>query len=155
VNRRAAILACAVSLAFFALAYSLRTYAPYPRNYTTRLVWLSGWYAPGFFKVNCSGFLANAHGDGYLDPADFARGVDGKMELVGEWSTVAEIDEHQLRRGDVGYFPAGHVAAYLGNGEWIDADVRRGGIAKYRMSSKVTDPWFAGSARILRWKGMS
>jgi hypothetical protein len=44
------------------------------------------------------------------------------------------------------------VAAYLGDGVWIDADPRRGFVSKFRLTERAAnDSFFFGKVRIVRW----
>jgi hypothetical protein len=152
---RTAILLGTICATLLCTGYSLRTICPYPRNYVQRLTWLEGWYAPGYNLENCSGFLANAHGEKYLNPDDFFSGVNGKMAIIAEFADRSQIKEDSLEPGDVAAW-GGHVAAFLKPGMWIDADMRRGSIARFRLQDKpLDDPWFQGKVRIVRWKHAS
>ena len=152
----AAIALTAIILSLAGLGYNLRAMLPYPMNYMTRLVWLNGYAsqagATSGAALNCSGFIANAHGNEYIAPEEFYQGAGGKLQIVAEVSDRSAIPESILKPGDVAAFHGAHVAAYLGAGIWIDSDARRGEVSKFRMQDKSqSDNWFAGPVRIVRW----
>ena len=125
---------------------------PFPSNYLVRLSWLNGYAADAKHGFNCSDFIANAHGDDYIGPDEFYAGAEGRLRILAEFSERSDIDERQLLPGDVIAFHGVHVAAYLGNGTWIDADTRRGNVGTFKLEDKpASDPWFAGKVRVLRW----
>jgi len=125
---------------------------PWPSDYDTRLVWLEGQPADAKHGFNCSDFISNAHGDDYIEPAEFYDGAEGRLRVVQEVADRSQIDASKLRPGDVLAVHGVHVAAYLGGGRWVDADTRRGDVAEFTLDEKpATDPWFAGKVRVLRW----
>lgn len=139
--------------ALLLLIYSARLIIPYPTDYVTRLNWLSGWYAPTFYDVNCSGFIANAHGERYLNPEDYLQGANGKLYVVATFEDYKHVDESLLLPGDVGVFHRQHIAAFLKPGEWVDSDARRGSVAKYSLQDiKASDSWFQGPVTVMRWR---
>lgn len=145
-----------ILIAVFSVGYNLRAFSPYPSNYLTRLNFLKGWSSKGFYAHNCSGFIADAHGEQWMSERDMYA-VRGNLRMVQDLSGKNAITEQGLHPGDIAAFagPQGvglHVAAYEGNGLWIDSDSRRGYIAEYRMSDKLSsDPWFQGRVHIVRW----
>lgn len=138
-----------------------KAYSPYPMNYVARLKMLEGWNAEVGDGLNCSGFVSNAHGVSFRKSYDFYSNAYGDMTLLAEVASVRAINETQLQPGDVAAFEGqlvgkkgAHVAAYLGNGIWIDADGRRGNVAKYHMAEKsAADAFFSGTVRLYRWNG--
>lgn len=152
----AAILASV--LASVSLAHDTRAFLPMPGGYLTRLHALEGWQSRGYYGLNCSGYIALAHGSPYREAAEMYEGSED-LPIVAEYATLAGINEADLRPGDVAAFEGHfsirgiHVAAYLGNGLWADGDSRRGDVAEYRLQDKSPqDSWFQGRVRILRWR---
>lgn len=150
------LLSLVILLAALACSWDVRAFSPYPTNYLSRLRFLQGWSSRGFYAFNCSGFISNAHGSRYYSEREmFAGTPDLKIRLVlpSRWA----LDESKLKPGDVAAFagPSGggqHVAAYLGNGTWIDGDNRRGFVSSYRLGDRsAIDPWFMGEVHILEW----
>ena len=79
-------------------------------------------------------------------------GCDGKLRVIAEYGTIAEIDEGALLPGDVADFHGAHVAAYIGDGVWMDSDPAHNGVGKINLKAKPqNDPWFRGNIRVLRW----
>jgi hypothetical protein len=160
----------------FALVYQLRATILFPMSNVQRLQWLNG-----YSGLDCVSFLVVAHGDTHHMPSaeEWYKSGDSKdFRVVTVFQDRQHIDESQLQPGDIAAFVGApcnkhtdtlvrpgvwlhaeytcmgkHVAAYLHPGVWIDSDVRRGGVAKYDMRCKpVSDDWFSGEVRILRWK---
>jgi hypothetical protein len=175
------ILACGFSLRNSGprLASYYRVWIPYPLNYTQRLVFLEGWNSMSKDKdsLNCSGFICNAHGSRFRTSAEMYFNSLGDMTLLREVASRSQIDESLLLPGDVAAFrgldtvnlrqQVGiHVAAYLGNGLWVDADSRRGGVLTvggvktmnilnpttlYLENVPRKDHYYAGRVRLYRW----
>jgi hypothetical protein len=149
-------LAAVCLLAVCSLAWSFRVVCPYPTNYVTRLEWLNGAPTQGMIALDCVGFIANAKGVrapwGAVSQFDLpARSV------IAEYPSKNQVDESKLMSGDIAQFydadgPV-HVIAFLRPGVWIDADYRRGNVSKFNLATKpMTDEWFSGRVRIMRWK---
>jgi hypothetical protein len=130
--------------------FNLRGSLPSFGGYVTRLKWLEG--LPSSIDVmNCAGYISNAHGGQRLDSNQFYRG-EGQTHIVAEYRTPSDVRESDLLPGDVIAFHGFHVAAYLGNGRWVDSDARRGDISEFRLTEKSKrDDWFSGPVRIVRW----
>lgn len=141
-----------------------KAYSPYPMNYVARLKMLEGWSAAKGDGLNCSGFISNAHGVRFRRSYDFYSNRYNDMTLITEVSSVRGVDETLLQPGDVAAFEGeiknikgSHVAAYLGNGVWTDADGRREdagepGVSTWHLSEKhSTDAFFEGHVRLYRW----
>jgi hypothetical protein len=155
-----AVAAILIAAAF--LSYELRAFLPYPNNYVTRLRYLDGWISRGYYGFNCAALLSNAHGERYLTEREMWAGARGKLALVAEYVDRHHVAESEIEPGDIAVFQGPttrpyigrglHVAAYLGNGVWIDADARRGFVSKFRLADRPqSDPWFLGKVRIVRW----
>jgi hypothetical protein len=145
------------------LVYDLRADLPYPGNYITRLLWLDGWSTKGSIGLNCSGYLTNASGAGFMEADEMYAGGHRQLEIIAELPDRFAIDETQLQTGDIAAFRGSgtfhghplegvHVAAFVREGVWIDSDARRGNVSEFDLEDKPTDdPWFEGKVRILRW----
>lgn len=124
-----------------------RAFIPYPKAYLTRLAWLEG--APSSEDgMDCAKFIANAHGQ----ELGFTFWKDRTI-IVNTIQNRTGLTETGLLPGDVANFNGQHVAVFLGRGEWIDADYRRGTVAKFHLCDKPeSDPWFQGPITIRRFK---
>lgn len=78
-------------------------------------------------------------------------GACAGQKIVASYWNTSDLDESKLEPGDVAAWHGVHVAAYLGNGRWVDSDSRRGNVATFRLADKANDGWFYGSVRVLRW----
>jgi hypothetical protein len=124
-----------------------RMYIPYPSDYLTRLEWLEG-SRSSLDEIDCAKFIANAHGD----ELTFVYWKT-KTDMIRVFAQRGDLKEFLLKPGDVANFNGQHVAVYLGSGQWIDADYRRGNVAKFQLAEKPeTDPWFTGPVTIRRFK---
>jgi hypothetical protein len=149
----------AILLALVSITYSTRAFLPYPCNYLTRLAFLNGWSSQGYYAFNCSGLLTNAHGEPFMTERQMYAG-EGNLDIVADFPSRADIVEERLHPGDMAAFEGSdpaveglHVAAFEGQGVWIDSDNRRGSVAEYALGSKLaSDIWFQGRVHILRWK---
>lgn len=135
-------------LALFLFTYSVRPLLPLP--YLMKAEVLNGYSSDAVHGLNCADFVSKAHSETYIGPDEFFA-VPPSMTLTQDID-FADLKESTLRPGDVGAFHGAHVAIYLGSGTWIDSDLRRGHVAKYKLSEKQNDEWFVGRVHILRWK---
>ena len=169
VRARLTVLLCAFVLALGVLvardttayAWYYRAYIPFPRNYIERLRFLRHWNSVKGDGLNCSGFLANAHSEKFRTSYDFYENTQQDLILLQELESRDQIDESRLRPGDIGAFEGPkfrqrdgiHVAAYIGNGTWMDADGQRGYVDSYRLKDVPPRDWFfMGHVRLYRWK---
>jgi hypothetical protein len=125
--------------------------APLPDAYADRLLALQGRGSSMDARFNCAAYICFAHKTPYCDAGRMFVGACSGQVIVADYADRRDIDQEQLQPGDVASWHGVHVAAYLGNGRWIDSDSRRGHVAIFSLSSKGRDPWFAGEVRILRW----
>jgi hypothetical protein len=143
--------------------FFVRAYNPFPVNYLARLKMLEHWDTEPGDGLNCSGFISNAHSEKFHRSSDFYLNTFDDLNLIAEVRNRRQINESILRPGDVAAFEGPdwpraarlgvHVAAYLGHGQWVDADSRRGYVEQFRMSEKdSTDELFTGHVRLYRWK---
>lgn len=159
------LLVIAASLLFIGytvrwVPFMYRAYIPYPVAYVDRLQALDGWSTEPGSGFNCSGFVSNARQATFRTSSDIYQNKRGDLQLLNEVTNVQYIWERFLLPGDLASFegPAGnpqlgvHVAAYLGDGVWIDADARRGYVEKFKMQDKDSfDHYFSGRVRLYRW----
>lgn len=153
-----AILALIFAIAF--LAYDLRAVVPTPGlSYVQRLRLYQGLeselgpYNPNHRTLNCSALITSAHRTRYMSVGELFNGGSGQLLLIEEVSSLKALREETLIAGDLAVFGDVHVAAYLGNGLWIDSDGRRGNIATFSLANKIDDPWFTTSSiRIFQWR---
>ncbi len=147
------------AIAIGTTCYNLRAFLPLVGDYPTSLTELNGWSSLGYYGLNCTAFVALAHGEHFVN-IDKLYAVPNNTLLIYELPNRYSINESRLQPGDLAVFRGPysdrvglHVTAYLGNGNWIDSDTRRGQVAKYRLVDKpANDDWFQGEVRILRWK---
>src|SRR5277367_2940617 len=101
-----------------------------------------------YAKLNCSGYISTAHGHERCSAADMWNTCGSELKLVQHVADKDAIDYFSLQPGDVAAFHGVHVAAYLGDGVWVDSDPAHNGVGKIRLE-KVNpyDPWFAGEVR--------
>jgi hypothetical protein len=160
---RQTVLSILLFLTIFGAAfYKVRAFVPYPNDYVTRLRWLNNWSSRGRYGFNCASLISNAHDEQYLNEREIYAGANGRLSLIAEVESISKIDESKLQPGDVAAFQGPtkapfsghgfHVAAYLGNGIWIDSDTRRGYVGEWVLADNTTnDTWFQGKVRLLRW----
>jgi hypothetical protein len=103
--------------------------------------------------LNCSGFICAAHQHERCSAKEMWQACGNSLKVIQQVSGRDKIDYSALRAGDVAAFHGIHVAAYMGNGVWMDSDPAHGGVAKFQMEkTNSRDPWFAGEIKILRWR---
>jgi hypothetical protein len=103
--------------------------------------------------LNCSGFICQAHRHERCSAKQMWEACGNSLGVIQRVSDRTQIDYSKLRAGDVAAFHGVHVAAYLGDGVWMDSDPAHGGVAKFQMEkTNPRDPWFKGEIRILRWR---
>jgi len=109
-----------------------------------------------YTRMNCWLFVDHATqmhcGRGLLDST-----CNGQLEIVHRNLRLLDLVtiERELKQGDIAQFHTGHVAMYLGQGEWIDSTVKRNGVAIYQMQDELAanqSGWYAGPIRVLRKK---
>ena len=118
-------------------------------TYVERLEALAG---TPYGQLNCTQYVCQAHRSLPCSALKMYTGCDGQLRVISEYRTIAEMNESELQPGDVADFHGGHVAAYIGNGVWMDSDPAHSGVGKINLKSKSSgDPWFYGNIRVLRW----
>jgi cell wall-associated NlpC family hydrolase len=103
--------------------------------------------------LNCSGYICAARRHELCSAKEMWSVCGGDLTVVQQVSDKLDIDYSKLQPGDVAAFHGVHVAAYLGDGVWLDSDPAHNGVGKIRVeNTKPLDPWFVGEIRILRWR---
>jgi hypothetical protein len=103
--------------------------------------------------LNCSGFICAAHKHEHCSAKEMWEACGNSLKVIQQAAGRDGINYSTLRAGDVAAFHGVHVAAYVGNGVWMDSDPAHGGVAKFRLEkTNPLDPWFAGEIKILRWR---
>lgn len=147
------------------IPYMFRAHIPYPVNYLDRLERLQGWPVEQGDGLNCSGFVSNAHSAPFRTAADIYQNRLQDLSFVVEFKNIREMEqmEQYIQPGALASFEGPrtsnpkqahgvHVAAYLGNGIWTDADFRRGDVNKFRLHDKLmSDAFFTGRVRLYEW----
>jgi hypothetical protein len=118
-----------------------------PSSYLERLKFFRG---ESYWTLNCSAYIrtANLH-KSCGGAAGMFNGCRGDMTIIAEYKSFLEIPISVLKPGDVIAFNRAHVAAYIGQGEFMDSDPRHYGVGP--MEYTPGDPWFAGPVRVVRW----
>lgn len=170
-----AFLLCVCFAALFVTAYRLRATILLPMSNVQRLKWLDG-----YIGLDCTGFLTVAHGLRQVPdyPEWYSSPNPEHFVVVATFASIRDIDESKLQPGDIAAIVGEpyvedlgievvngvrlhkefvhfgkHVTAFLRPGVWTDSDVRRGGVAQYDLRQKpLSDDWFRGKVRILRWR---
>ncbi len=116
-------------------------------EYVRRLAELNG---TSYLELQCSTYICAAKKHEKCTAAEIWEGCGGAMEIVQEAANFASVKESSLKPGDVVVFNGVHVAAYVGNGVWMDATPERG-VGEMKLPVNEFDPWYRGTVRILRW----
>jgi hypothetical protein len=117
------------------------------RAYVARLMAMAN---TPYLSAPCSNFICQAKKRAQCYAADMWSGCKGEMTIEQEAENFNSIDTTQLRAGDIVNFHGIHVAAYLGNGLWMDSVPERG-VGQMQTPPNPADPWYSGKVRILRW----
>lgn len=79
------------------------------------------------------------------------EGYRGNTVPLGVAGTIREIDHHALREGDLAVTTNGiHVLAYVGDGQWIQADPGIGAVATLD-GHTADNSWFLAPITVHRW----
>jgi cell wall-associated NlpC family hydrolase len=100
-----------------------------------------------YTALTCSALINRAHGHRECLAAEMWDGCQGDLAVFEEVSSWRSL--HALLPGDVLVVGRVHVAAYLGDGQFIDSVPERG-VARFS-SVNLNDPWYSGRVRVLRW----
>jgi hypothetical protein len=125
------------------------SFKPAPRNYVESLVMLEG---TDYWQLNCSQYICAAERHRHCTARNFwEQGCDGDAFVVQDVPSFEDIDTSKLLPGDVALFHGVHVAAFIGNGLWMDSDYKHGGVGIMHRN-RNPGGWFYGEVKILRWK---
>jgi hypothetical protein len=120
-----------------------------PRNYLESLVMLEG---TDYWTLNCSQYICAAKHHRDCEAKGFWEdGCDGDAFVVQDVASFDDVDVNKLLPGDVAALHGVHVAAFIGNGIWLDSDYRHGGVGVMKRNRRKGG-WFYGEVKILRWK---
>jgi len=103
-----------------------------------------------YSQVTCSALITKAKRHAPCSAADIWTGCDGDLAVIQKATSLSAVNKAKLRAGDVVDFGGIHVAAYIGDGSFIDSTPERG-VAKFD-AVNPHDPWYSGKVRILRWR---
>ena len=119
-------------------------------DYLSMLVALRG---TSYWTLQCSSYITTAHHFRHCGAAEFwQNGCGGALVTVAEVSSIEKIPVAKLQAGDVIAFHGVHVAAYIGDGKFMDSDPNHYGVGDMTPDAIHGDTWFTGKVRILRWK---
>lgn len=125
------------------------SFKPAPRNYVESLIMLKG---TDYWTLNCSQYICAAERHRECLARNFwDQGCDGDAFVVQDVPSFEAINTSKLLPGDIAVFHGVHVAAFVGNGIWMDSDYRHGGVGIMRRNQRPGG-WFYGEIKILRWK---
>lgn len=102
---------------------------------------------------NCSGFICAARGlEIPCTAKNIFDGCNGRLTIVRETGqSFSHWRRWNLQPGDVVAFAGVHVAAYIGDGQFIDSTPERG-ISRFTADQvNENDLWYRGPIRIERW----
>jgi hypothetical protein len=84
--------------------------------------------------------------------ADLKAGGNGRARLLFTTNAINQIRTNDLQPGDFAITSDGvHALAYLGNGEWIEADPGIGKVVRVKVPTK-DNPWFELPVHLMRWR---
>jgi hypothetical protein len=134
------------------LAFLSLSCKPAPHSYVEALTMLKG---TDYWELNCSEYICAAkHHPDCVARNFWEKGCDGDTYVVQDVASFDAVDTSKLLPGDVAAFHGVHVAAYIGNGLWMDSDYRHGGVGIMKQNRR-RGGWFYGEVKILRWKNRS
>lgn len=123
-----------------------------PKGYLDRLWALRGTL---YNKLTCSDYIDMAHSDTLRNQCGAAGmwvGTCPDQHRVGAFTSLQAVDKSTLQAGDIIAFHGAHVAAYMGNGVFLDSDWHHANKGVDYMDAAHGDPaWFDGPVRIVRW----
>lgn len=107
-----------------------------------------------YWTLQCSTYITTAkHFGRHCGAAEFWKnGCGGALATVAEVPSLAAVPVDSLQPGDVLAFHGVHVAAYVGNGHFMDSDPTHNGVGDMTPNAIKNDGWFTGKVKILRWK---
>lgn len=123
-----------------------------PRTYVDRLWSLRGTL---YSILTCSDYIDMAHSQTLEDQCGAAGiwvGTCPNQVRIGASRSLRELDLSTMRPGDIVAFHGAHVAAYMGNGVFLDSDWHHANKGVDYMDAAHGDPtWFNGPVRVVRW----
>lgn len=106
-----------------------------------------------YWTLQCSTYITTAHHFHHCGAAGFWKdGCGGALAVVEQKRSLNEINPAELQPGDVLAFHGVHVAAYVGNGKFMDSDPNHDGVGDMTPDAIHGDLWFNGQVKVLRWK---
>jgi hypothetical protein len=120
-----------------------------PHSYLESLTMLKG---TDYWELNCSEYICVAkHHPDCVARNFWEKACDGDAYIVQDVPSFDNVDTSKLLPGDVAAFHGVHVAAFVGNGLWMDSDYKHGGVGIMKRNRRPGG-WFYGEVKILRWK---
>jgi cell wall-associated NlpC family hydrolase len=105
-----------------------------------------------YWRLSCTSYITTAKN--FHHPCNakqfWSNGCDGALLTVSEAPRFQDLNRAVLQPGDVIAFHGVHVAAYLGDGEFMDSDPTHAGVGT--MTPVAGDAWFTGAVKVLRWR---
>ena len=120
---------------------------PAPTTYVGRLRSLE---ATPYSTLNCSQYICAAKRHAICDAQGFWNGCNGEAVVLKEYASIQQVRTSDLQPGDVLDFNGSHVAAYVGNGQFMDSTPERG-VGTVNPYSQQFDLWYSGPVRVVRW----
>jgi len=106
-----------------------------------------------YWTLQCSTYITTAHHFRHCGAAEFwQNGCSGALETVAVVPNIKAIPVAVLHPGDVIAFHGVHVAAYIGDGKFMDSDPNHYGVGDMTPDAIRGDTWFNGQVKILRWR---
>lgn len=107
-----------------------------------------------YWQLQCSSYITAAKRfNRHCGAAEFwQNGCGGALAEVTEVDSLRHVDVAKLEPGDVIAFHGVHVAAYIGDGKFMDSDPVHGGVGYMTPNAIPGDAWFNGQVKILRWR---
>lgn len=138
-----------ISLVALALSLSFLTSCDANTGYLGRLLSLKG---TPYLTLDCARYICAAKKHSHCGSRDIYSGCNGSMAVVAEVKTLAEVQQlPNLQPGDVVDFHGIHVAAYIGEGKFMDSNPDRNGVDNMPLNPNPFDPWYNGPIRVMRW----
>ncbi len=143
---RRTTLVCAILIALLANISFL------PIGYVERLWQLRG--VP-YSRLTCSAFIDQAHDKTFIKQCGSLRIWQGRcpnQTRIAEFASLDELDHSILKPGDILAFHGDHVAAYAGEGTFLDSDPSHANQGVGVMQPNGGNAaWFRGRVRVIRW----
>lgn len=107
-----------------------------------------------YWTLQCSTYITTAHHFAHhCGAAGFwSNGCNGALVEIEESKGFSSLNRTKLQPGDVIAFHGAHVAAYMGDGKFMDSDPNHNGVGDMTPNAIPGDLWFKGEVKVLRWK---